>query len=140
MVRLVVSGVYNRYPNLKLIIHRHGALIPLFAQRIQYGWDYFEQNTGKKQPTSISSPYIDHFKNFYCDTATQGHKPMLLDIAYKFFGRDHVLFGPDGPMDATSGRAFTMDSRRSVEGMGLSEPDRRKIMSQNILRLIKRSG
>ena len=138
MVRLVFSGVYERYPDLKLIIHHHGALIPLFAKRMQYGWDYFEQNTGKKQPTTISRPYIDHFKKFYCDTATQGHEPLILKMAYDFFGSDHILFGSDGPMDATGGRAFTLDARKSVEDIGLSKADREKIFSQNILRLLKR--
>ena len=138
MVRLVFSGVYERYPDLKLIIHHHGALIPLFAKRMQYGWDYFEQNTGKKQPTTISRPYIDHFKKFYCDTATQGHEPLILKMAYDFFGPDHILFGSDGPMDATGGRAFTLDARKSVEDIGLSKADREKIFSQNILRLLKR--
>jgi len=140
MVRLVFSGVYERYPDLKLIIHHHGALIPLFAKRMQYGWDYFEQNTGKKQPTSISRPYIDHFKKFYCDTATQGYEPLLLKMVYNFFGPDHILFGSDGPMDATGGRAFTMDAKMSVEDMGLSKRDRQKIFSRNILRLLKRSA
>ncbi len=137
MVRLVFSGVYERHPDLKLIIHHHGALIPLFAKRMQYGWDYFEQNTGKKQPTPISRPYIDHFKKFYCDTATQGHEPLILKMAYDFFGPDHILFGSDGPMDATGGRAFTLDARKSVEDIGLSKADREKIFSQNILRLLK---
>ncbi len=139
MVRLVFSGVFERYPDLKLIIHHHGALVPLFAKRMQYGWDYFEQNTGKKQPTSISRPYIDHFKKFYCDTATQGYEPLFLKIACNFFGPDHILFGSDGPMDATGGRAFTVDATRSVEDMGLNKPDRQKIFSRNILRLLKRS-
>lgn len=138
MVRLVFSGVYERYPNLKLIIHHHGALIPLFAKRMQYGWDYFEQNTGKKQPTAISRPYIDHFKKFYCDTATQGYEPLILKMTYDFFGPDHILFGSDGPMDATGGRAFTLDARKSVEEMGLSKADQKKIFSQNILRLLRR--
>jgi len=51
---------------------------------MQYGWDYFEESTGKKQVTSISRPYIDHFRKFYCDTATQGHEPALLEMAYRF--------------------------------------------------------
>ena len=34
MVRLVFNGVYERYPDLKLIIYHHGAPIPLFAQRM----------------------------------------------------------------------------------------------------------
>jgi predicted TIM-barrel fold metal-dependent hydrolase len=138
MIRIVFSGVYERYPNLKLIIHHHGALIPLFAKRMQYGWDYFEQNTGKKQPTTISRPYIDHFKKFYCDTATQGHEPLLLTMTYRFFGSDHLLFGSDAPMDPTNGKAFTMDARKSVEDLGLGKEDRKKIFSQNILRLLKR--
>lgn len=138
MVRLVFRGIYDRYPNLKLIIHHHGGLVPLFAKRMQYGWDYFEQNTGNKQPTRISRPYIEHFKKFYCDTATQGHEPLLLKMAYDFFGPDRILFGSDGPMDATGGRAFTMDARASVEDLGLTKLDRQKIFSRNILRLLKR--
>lgn len=138
MIRLVFSGVYERYPELKLIIHHHGALIPLFAKRMQYGWDYFEQNTGKKQPTTISRPYIDHFKKFYCDTATQGNEPLLLKMTYDFFGSDHLLFGSDAPMDPTDGKAFTLDARQSVEGLGLGKVDRKKIFSQNIQRLLKR--
>lgn len=41
MVRIVFSGVFQRYPTLKLIIHHHGSLIPLFSQRMQLGWDFF---------------------------------------------------------------------------------------------------
>ncbi len=139
MVRLVFSGIYERHPNLKLIIHHHGALIPLFAKRMQYGWEYFEQSTGNKQPTPISRPYIDHFKKFYCDTATQGHEPLILKMTYNFLGPDHILFGSDAPMDATGGRAFTVDAKRSVEDMGLTKADRRKIFSSNILQLLKRA-
>ena len=79
MVRLVFNGLFDRYPGIKIIIHHHGALIPLFAQRLQYGWDYFEPNTGLRQPTSIRRPYIEHFKSSI-DTATQGNEPLLLQM------------------------------------------------------------
>ena len=137
MVRMVFSGVFDRHPKLKVIIHHHGALVPLFAQRMQYGWDYFEQNTGRKQPTEITRPYIDHFKKFYCDTATQGHEPLLLQIAYNFFGPDKMLFGSDAPMDATAGRAFTNDAIKSVDGMDVSVADKQMIYSGNAKRLLK---
>lgn len=138
MVRLVFSGVFERYPDLKLIIHHHGALIPLFDERMQYGWDNFEQKTGEKERTTIPRPYIHHFKKFYCDTATQGYKPLLLKMACDFFGPDHILFGSDAPMDATNGRAFTMDARKSVEEMGLNKENRQKIFSKNFMRLLRR--
>jgi predicted TIM-barrel fold metal-dependent hydrolase len=147
MVRIVFSGVFDRYPNLKLIIHHHGALIPLFADRMQYGWDYFEQNTGQDQPTSISRPYIDNFRKFYVDTATQGYAPYLLKMAANFFGTDRVLFGSDAPMDATNGRAFTNDSLRSVEVLtrikkddeAIKKDELANIFSGNFLRLINRA-
>lgn len=137
MVRMVFAGVFDRYPELKVIIHHHGALVPLFAQRMQYGWDYFEQNTGRKQPTRISAPYIEHFKNFYCDTATQGHEPLILQVAAEFFGPERMLFGSDAPMDATAGQAFTRDAISSVEEMDLPVTDKQKIFSGNAKKLLK---
>ncbi len=137
MVRIVFSGVYDRYPDLKLITHHHGAMIPLFAERMQYGWDYFEQNTGRKQPTDISEPYIQHFRKFYCDTATQGVSPQLLDLACRFFGADHMLFGSDSPMDATAGAAFTRDAIASVSKMPASESEKKMIFTGNAQKLLK---
>jgi predicted TIM-barrel fold metal-dependent hydrolase len=137
MVRLVFAGVYDRHPDLKLVIHHHGALVPLFAQRMQYGWDYFEQSTGRKQPTAVSRPYIDHFRKFYCDTATQGHEPSLLDIACHFFGAGRLLYGSDAPMDATGGEAFTRDAATSVAAMTVSAADKRRIFRDNAIRLLK---
>lgn len=139
MVRIVFSGVFDRYPNLKLIIHHHGALIPSYADRMQYGWDYFEQNTGQQQPTSISRPYINHFRKFYCDTATQGYSPYMIQMALDFFGEDHVLFGSDATMDAQNGRLFTNEAIRSMEELKkFKNKDQRKVYSENFLRLINR--
>ncbi len=137
MVRIVFAGVFDRYPDLKLIIHHAGALIPLYAQRMQYGWDYFEQNTGKNQPTTISKPYIEHFKKFYCDTATQGNQPKLLEIASDFFGPERVLFGTDAPMEATAGRAFTGDAIASVARMNTSKANRQAIFRENAQKILR---
>lgn len=140
MVRIVFAGVFDRYTDLKLIVHHHGALVPLFAKRMQYGWDYFEESTGKKQVTSISRPYIDHFRKFYCDTATQGHEPALLEMACRFFDSSRILFGSDAPMDATGGKAFTLDAASSVEAMAIPAEDKQRIYRGNALKLLKLKG
>jgi predicted TIM-barrel fold metal-dependent hydrolase len=140
MVHIVFSGVYDRYPTLKLIIHHHGALIPLFAQRMQYGWDYFERNTGVKQSTTLTKPYINHLKKFYCDTATQGNEPKILEMAVAFFGPERVLFGSDAPMDATAGRSFTADAISSVANMNIPDQEKELIFRGNAIRLLKLDG
>ncbi|MEJ5357589.1 MAG: amidohydrolase family protein [Desulfobacterales bacterium] len=139
MVRIVFAGVFERHPALKLVTHHHGALVPLFAQRMQYGWDYFEQNTGRRQPTTIRPPYIEHFRNFYCDTATQGIAPQMIETAVSFFGAERVLFGSDAPMDASGGRHFTRDALASVGRAGLRAEEKEKILRRNALRLLKRA-
>jgi predicted TIM-barrel fold metal-dependent hydrolase len=136
MVRMVFAGVFKRYPGLKVVIHHHGALIPSYAERLVYGWEFFEQNNGVPTSEVIDKPFIDHFKNFYCDTATQGFSPDLLKRAVDFFGVDRVLFGTDAPMDATGGEIFAQTARDSVEDLDLSMPDMRKIFSENIKGLI----
>jgi predicted TIM-barrel fold metal-dependent hydrolase len=138
MVRIVFAGVFEKYPDLKIIIHHHGALIPLFAERLVYGWEFFEKNAGAVIQTPIDKPYIDHFKKFYCDTATQGYAPDHLKRAIKFFGIERVLFGTDAPMDATGGEVFTDTARRSVESLRLPKPYAQKIFNGNIKRLINR--
>ena len=137
MVRMVFAGVFKKYPGLKVMIHHHGALIPEYAERMEYGWDFFEQNNGVPTSEIIEKPFIDHFKNFYCDTATQGFSPDLLQRAIDFFGIDHVLFGTDAPMDATGGEIFTETARDSVEATNLPTPDLRKIYSENAKRILK---
>ena len=139
MVRIVFSGIFQRYPNLKLVIHHHGALVPLFSKRLESGWDFFEHSGGVKEATQILRPYINHFKNFYCDTATQGFEPLLLQLAYEFFGVDHILFGTDTPMDAKAGGVHTPETDRCVGALNISEADKKKIYNGNALRLLKRT-
>ena len=136
MIRIVFSGVFLRYPTLKLIIHHHGSLIPLFSQRMQLGWNFFERTLNRQQPTLIEKPYIDQFKKFYCDTATQGYEPKVLEMAHDFFGNEKLLFGSDAPMDESFGQLFTQLAKDSVNDMNISEKEKENIFSNNISRLI----
>ena len=90
-----------------------------------------------REPTTISRPYIEHFKNFYVDTATQGHEPLLLQIAADFFSPGRLLFGSDCPMDATGGRAFTSDAVQSVQDLSLGPEEKEAIFSGNAQRILK---
>ncbi len=121
MERIVFSGVFERHPDLKIITHHHRALVPLFASRMQLGWDTFERLAGLPMETSISRPYIEHFKRFYADTATFGVEPLLLDQAIAFFGVDRVMFGSDTPMDDRAGETFIPNTVASIEQLGLAD-------------------
>ena len=137
MIRLTMSGVFDRYINIKFIIHHHGALIGLFAKRLNSGFKLFKNIKAFKSETKISEPYINHFKNFYVDTATQGFEPLLVQNAYMFFGAEHVLFGSDVPFDEKGGYDFTEGSINSINAAFIPDEDKEKIFYKNINSIIR---
>jgi hypothetical protein len=52
-------------------------MVAQFAGRMQACWADSE-NSGMSLGTSISKPYIDHFRKFYTDTAIFNYDPGLL--------------------------------------------------------------
>ena len=135
MVRIVMSGVFDRYPKVKIIVHHSGAMVAQFAGRMEACWADFE-NSGVPLGTSISKPYIDHFRKFYTDSAIFNHDPDLLHHAWKFFGPDKMLFGSDTPYEPQRG-AFVNASRSSVEAMPITDEQKAMVYRGNIKSLLK---
>jgi predicted TIM-barrel fold metal-dependent hydrolase len=135
MARIVFKGVFDTYPNLKLITHHHGAFITQWANRIQGSYDFYDM-IGTHQDTTISKPYIEHFRKFYCDTVCMGQESEFIKAAFDFFGPDRVLFGTDAPYSTNYGKDVIMDSRYSVEGLDVTNKDLQNIFANNILKII----
>lgn len=140
MHRIVFSGVFERYPNLHIIIHHYGAMIPFFVKRVDIGIEFFEANAGIKYNTPISAPYSEHYKKFYIDTATQYFNPEALKLVVDFFGINHVLFGSDSPMDASSGVNMIKNADESIELLPISDAQRKQIYFENAERILKLSS
>jgi uncharacterized protein len=136
MLRIAFSGVFDRYPNIRIVAHHHGALLPTFAKRFDSLLTLGELS-GDVLATKISRPYIDHFKKFYCDTAAFGYEPGVLEIALKFFGPERVLFGTDTPFDSSGGQYFTTETLRSIQDMAVSGDVRNALLSGNAIKALK---
>ena len=77
MARIVFSGVLERHPDLKLLIHHGGSMVPHFAGRVGPGWDQLGARTPEtRRTTSTGYPLtkrpVDYFKMMYADTAMFG--------------------------------------------------------------------
>ena len=79
---------------------------------------------------------IRYYQKFYADTALNGNAPAL-DLAGKFFGPDHLLFGTDMPYDNANGDRDIRETIRGIEGMHISETERRKIYEENARYLLR---
>ena len=96
---------------------------------------FFGMFVFKKLLKSLKRRPVDYFRLFYADTALNGNAPAL-DLAHKFFGPDHLLFGTDMPYDNAHGDRDIRETIRGVEQMNISEVDRRKVYEDNARSLL----
>jgi len=130
MTRLVYSGHMERYPDLKVITHHAGGMIPHFSGRL----DTIQAEDQREAFERFARPPLDYFRRFYVDTAMFG-APHAVRCALEFFGPSQVLFGTDMPL---GGPTVVADTIADVESLRLSAADRDLIYAGNaheVLRL-----
>ncbi len=89
VLRLVYDGVYDRHPELKLIIGHTGSLIPHLAGRIDFEGGRLGAGAGLQTPT------LEALRRLYTDTISAW--PPALRSALDFHGPERVLLGTDAP-------------------------------------------
>ena len=113
MLRLVLSGIFKDYPNIKFITHHCGGVVPFCEGRMR----------------------LDDMHKFYNDTALRD-APGSLICGYSFFGADHLLFGTDMPCGSEP-YGLTGVTIRMIEQLDIPVSDKEKIFERNALRLLK---
>ncbi|MFC1893160.1 amidohydrolase family protein [Chloroflexota bacterium] len=136
MARLVYSGVMQRYPNLKVITHHCGAMVPYLEERIISQCKWYKVGLKARFLERLNKPPIDFFHMFYGDTAICGNTPALM-CAYAFFGKNHMLFGTDFPYDSEFGNEYTRDVIEAIEKMDIPASEKKKIFEDNARSLLK---
>jgi aminocarboxymuconate-semialdehyde decarboxylase len=98
---LIVSGVLDAYPDLK-IVHPHlGAALPYLVDRI----DVYRRLGRWDTPRTIR----EYLPQFYTDTVSES--PGGLRMALELYGADHLLFASDFPyFPAPDGVRFVADN------------------------------
>ena len=134
MGRIVFSGLFDRYPDLSIITHHMGAMIPYFAGRVGPGLEALGERSddpidGSALSNLKKSPG-EYFRMFYGDTALFGAVPAMR-CGIDYFGADHVLFGTDMPFVGQ-----ISDTLNGIAQLGLSDADRHAIMEGNARRLL----
>jgi aminocarboxymuconate-semialdehyde decarboxylase len=116
--RLVLSGMMERHPGLKLYMSHAGGALPYQAGRM-------DKNSRAAKLPRDPSVYL---RRMYTDTV-QPHA-LGLKFAIDFYGVDHVMYGDDYP-------CWNPKAAIDVfEQMGLSQADQQKILHDNAVRVL----
>ncbi|MHB1987805.1 MAG: amidohydrolase family protein [Acidimicrobiales bacterium] len=121
--QLVMAGVFDRHPDLVILLAHGGGVLPSVASRITRAW---HQRPEARSDTSMAPE--ESIRRFYFDTVL--HDQELLGALVSFAGADHVLMGSDHPFDMG-----VDDPVGAVRALGLSEGDELAILGGNARRL-----
>jgi predicted TIM-barrel fold metal-dependent hydrolase len=140
MARIVFSGILDRLPDLRIVTHHCGGMVPYFAGRAETLWAQLGSRTVDEDYSGVlkglKKPFMDYFRMFYGDTVLGG-SASALRCGLDFFGPDHVVFASDCPFDPEGGPMFIREGIRSIESLDVSDEVKAKIYAENALRLLK---
>jgi gamma-resorcylate decarboxylase len=122
-LRLMSTGLFDRNPNLQMILGHLGECIPFNIWRID--------NIVQKAPRGIPCKRAlgDYFReNVYVTTSGNFRTPSLLSTMLEV-GSDRILYAVDYPFESFE------DASRWFDNCEISELDRKKIGRENARRL-----
>ena len=124
-VRLVLSGVFEKYPNLNIILGHLGEGLPFLLWRINMAFE----NMGR--PDVPTPRFRETFsKHFYITTSGNFSDPAL-QCTIQEMGIDRVLFSVDWPY------VPNIPGTKWMDNLMLNEEDKEKILSGNAKRLLR---
>jgi aminocarboxymuconate-semialdehyde decarboxylase len=116
--RLVLSGLMERHPKLKVVLSHTGGALPYQSGRM-------DKNT---KAAKLPKPASTYMKRMYTDTVSPHSAGMKFAIDY--YGIDNVMYGTDYPCwdPATC--------LKLIDEIGLSQTDRQKLFYDNARRIL----
>jgi aminocarboxymuconate-semialdehyde decarboxylase len=142
MQRLVFSRLLDRLPNIKIVAHHLGAMVPYFEGRVGYGLDQFGARTADEDyeglRKSMSRRPYDYFKMFWADTAVFGSRAAT-ECGLKFYGTNQVMFASDAPFDPEGGSLYIRETIAILDTLEITAEERDKIYRRNAERLFGRT-
>jgi predicted TIM-barrel fold metal-dependent hydrolase len=124
-IRMIMSGLFEEAPELKLIVPHTGGFVPYIRGRVERLIDAWTPPAGW-QP--LPRPAGDYFDQIYVDTVA--HSPEALAYCYQRYGPEKLLYGTDHPF------AHFEAYNAMVDNLACTEAERELINRGNAERLL----
>lgn len=125
-MRILLSGVLDRYPKLKLVLGHMGEGIPYWLWRIDYTYNAFRVPAERMQLTPSEA-----FKRNFTITTSGVNSHATLKFVLEVLGVERVMWAIDYPYQAAPGSVEFMNTAP------VSDADRHKLFHGNAERVFK---
>jgi predicted TIM-barrel fold metal-dependent hydrolase len=127
--RLIYGGLYERLPDIVLIVAHLGGTLPFLARRTDLVFDVPGFFPGYKPPARRPSEWM---RKLYVDTAL-GWNRGAFNCARELVGLDHIVFGTDYFVRSTRFMEWTIEF---IDGLGLAASEREMIYEKNARQIL----
>lgn len=117
VTRMIVNGIFARYPDMKFIVAHTGAGMLGIMNRLRAIPNAYPDARAKMQ----QRPFEEFAKNLYYDSCAIDQNALML--AYNYVGRGHMMFGTDYP--------YTNHGPEHVETLPISAEDKALMLEGN---------
>lgn len=119
VTRLILGGVFERHPDLRMLVVHGGGYLPFYSARTDHAFRHRPEM--RKHIDRLPSEYL---ANLWFDSTV--FAPDLLARLVRSYGADRVLMGTDYPFDMGQGNPIDF-----IGSAGLSERDQAMILGEN---------
>ncbi len=133
LARLIVRGIFEEFPTLKLVGSHLGGGICEVIGRMDYAYELqdFCFFLGSYEPMLIRHKPSHYLKLMYFDSAS--YTPLAAEMCLKTVGAEHFLFGTDSPPLIP----LKLSGLEMMDRIGMTGAQREKVMGGNAARLLK---
>ena len=133
LARLIVRGIFEDFPTLKLVGSHLGGGICEIIGRMDYAYELGDEAffLGAYEPLRIRRKPSDYLRMMYFDTVSY-HAPAI-ECAIKTIGVDRLIFGTNSPM-LLSLKRRGLDV---IDELGLDDESKRKVVGRTAKKLLK---
>lgn len=125
-MRLLMSGVFDRFPGLQIVLGHMGEGIPYWVYRFDYMYEEARRNWGSGNLRRAPSEYLG--ENVMITTSGMNHEPALR-YCLEVLGPDAIMWAADYPYQTNE------DAVAFLDGADIPEDHRVKIYSGNAERV-----
>ena len=124
-VRLILSGVFDRHPRLRVVLGHMGEALPFWMWRLDHMAERRAKD-GRMKPLSLKPS--EYFRRNFAVTTSGFESPDVLDLVIKSAGIDNVMWAIDYPYENSR------DAVAFIERARLTESERASILHHNAAR------
>lgn len=125
ILRIVFSGVFDRFPKLRMVAGHIGEGLPYWLFRIDFMHERLTANNRYANVPKLQRRPSDYLKeNFYVTTSGMAWQPPIL-YAQSVLGIDRVLYAMDYPYQ------FVPEEVKVTDDLPISDADKKKLYQTN---------